>query len=68
MSTTPLRDQLAELNAALSSEHQSSRPRVARPRRMSHEPNDEPRATHWHRIGVRDRLRLIAAALGATRT
>lgn len=61
MSTT-LRDQLDELNAALKTEHNAKRLQALRP--PPDEANDEPRATHWNRIDMRERLRMIAAALG----
>jgi hypothetical protein len=59
-----LRDQLAELNAALT-EHNAQRLRSLLP--PSDEEPVEPRATHWKRLGMRERLRVIAAALGGKR-
>lgn len=62
-----LREQLDELNKALTAEHQAKkRPRGARPAQQD-ETTDEPRATHWNRIGARERLKEIAALLGIGR-
>ncbi len=60
-----LRDQLAELNAALKTEHNARRLRSLRP--AIDEGPSEPRATHWKRMGMRERLRVIAAAFGGKR-
>jgi len=61
-----LRDQLAELNAALKTTgHNARRLQALRP--VAEVAIDEPRATHWGRIGMKERLRLIAAVLGARR-
>ena len=60
-----LRDQLAELNAALKAGQNDKRSQSLRPE--VDEQSNEPRATHWKRIGIRERLRLIAAALGGRR-
>jgi len=56
-----LRDQLAELNAALKSGRNAKRLRPLHP--AVDEPAIEPRATHWKRIGLRERLRVIVMAL-----
>jgi hypothetical protein len=60
-----LRDQLAELNAALRTGQNARRLQSLRPAVDEH--TDEPRATHWKRIGMRERLRVIAWALGTRR-
>ncbi len=60
-----LRDQLAELNAALKTGQNAKRLQSSPP--AIDEQTNEPRATHWKRIGVRERLRVIAAALGGRR-
>ena len=60
-----LRDQLAELNAALKTGQNAKRMQSLRSAIDEHA--DEPRATHWKRIGMRERLRVIAAALGGRR-
>ena len=60
-----LRDQLAELNAALRSERNAERLRRLRP--QAEPTGSEPRADHWARIDMRERLRLIALVLGVKR-
>ena len=60
-----LRDQLAELNAALKTGQNTKRLQSLRP--AVDEQTSDPRATHWKRIGMRERLRVIAAALGGRR-
>ena len=60
-----LRDQVAELNAALKTGQNAKRLQSVRP--AVNDETSEPRATHWKRIGMRERLRVIAAALGGRR-
>ena len=60
-----LRDQLAELNAVLKTGQNAKRLQSLRPEVDEH--SNEARATHWKRIGMRERLRVIAWALGARR-